>query len=77
MLNLILSQIKIMDSKEESVTAFALLEDVQFVLAKAAFKNKITLTPALNKFITDFDRIDDNDVKEFLHLKIKSGEYAL
>ena len=76
-LNLIFDQIKKTGTEEEATTAFALLENVQFVLAKAAFKEKTLLTTALNKFTTDFDRIDDNDVKAFLYQEIKSGKYAL
>lgn len=47
------------------------LEDVQFVLAKAIFKNGIEVTPFLRQFVYDFDRIDDKETKENLYSRIK------
>jgi hypothetical protein len=57
---------------EESGLLFKNLEDIQFVLAKAVFKNGVIVTPFLRGFIYDYDRIDDMDVKKKLYQKIKS-----
>jgi hypothetical protein len=74
---LLLEQIKLTASYEEANLIFKILEDMQFVLAKAVFKNKIVVTPQLRKFISDFDRIDDEALKNYLYSKIKSDEYKL
>lgn len=76
-LTLMLNQIKNTNNFEEATLTFDVLGDIQFVLAQAVFKRKIVVTPQLNKFITDFDRIDDLDMKNFLYSKIKLNEYSL
>ena len=57
---------------EDAELLFSNLEDIQFVLAKAIFSDEIITTPFLIDFVSDFDRIDDSDVKEHLYKKIKS-----
>ena len=76
-INFILRQIKKTNTMNDAAIAFSLLEEIQFVLAKAVFKDKIIVTVPLDKFITDFDRIDDEEVRAFFYLKIKSDEYML
>lgn len=72
MLNLLFNQIKKTDSVENAELIFNLLGEIQFVLAKASFKEGAPLTPQLNKFICDFDRIDDIETREFLYLRIRA-----
>ena len=74
---LLFDQIKVTNSYDEAVLIFKVLEDIQFVLAKAVFKDGIVVTPKLRKFISDFDRIDDEGMRNYLYLKIKSNEYVL
>ena|ERR1700760_1770413 len=66
----VIAQTKSIDNAE---LVFKNLEDIQFVLAKATFKNDINLSPFLNKFVDDFDRIDDIEVKNFQYKQIKSA----
>lgn len=75
MLKFIFEQIKKTNTENEATVAFKILEDIQFVLAKAVFKDKIMTTQPLDEFISDFDRIDDKEVRKFLYFKIKSNEY--
>ena len=56
---------------DETDLMFRNLEDIQFVLAKAVFKDEITVTPFLRDFVYDYDRIDDFEVKQTLYHKIK------
>ncbi len=73
---LFFEQIKVSDVDETNLI-FKVLEDIQSVLAKAVFKNKVNVTPELRKFVYDFDRIDDDDMKNYLYSKIKSNDYTL
>ncbi len=52
---------------------FKNLEDIQFILAKAVFKDELSVSSFLRDFIYDFDRIDDPDVKQNLYQRIKTG----
>jgi len=74
-LNLLFSYISKTDDLDEAALAFKLLENIQFVLARASFKEGVVITSLLKKFVSDFDRIDDEEMKAYLYLKIKSGEY--
>lgn len=53
------------------------LAQVQHELAKASFKHNIFLSQPLNKFIRDFDRIDDKDTQNFILKKIQAGQYSI
>ena len=57
---------------EDAELIFKNLEDIQFVLAKSVFKNGIEVTPFLRRFIYDFDRIDDKEIKSILYDRIKA-----
>lgn len=57
---------------EDAELLFKNLEDIQCILAKAVFKDRLTVTPFLRNFVYDYDRIDDIDVKKSLYKKIKS-----
>jgi len=54
----------------EAEMLFKNLEDIQFVLAKAVFKNGLSVSLFLREFIYDYDRIDDEEVKQRLYQKI-------
>lgn len=62
-------------SFEEVESIFDILEQIQFLLAKAVFKENVNVTPLLMKFVSDFDRVDDSDTRHYLYEKIKSKEY--
>ena len=74
-LNLIFSYISKTDNLDDAILAFKTLEDMQFVLARAVFKEGVIVTNQLNKFISDFDRIYDQATLHYLYLKIKSNKY--
>lgn len=57
----------------EASTELKKLENIQFVLAKAIFKNQLKVSPFLRDFVSDFDRIDDDDMKKHIYVKIKSS----
>jgi len=35
------------------------------------------VTSELRKFISDFDRVDATDLRDYLYAKIKSGKYQI
>jgi hypothetical protein len=39
------------------------------------YNNEISLSPQMQKFMSDFERVDDVWQREFLWKKIRSGEY--
>lgn len=69
----LLNQIKATNSINEAIPLFKDLERIQYILAKAVFKDNLIVTPAIKKFISDFDRVDDEEMKIFLYLKIKQS----
>ena len=69
----ILNKVRKCNSLADSEIYFNLLDKVQFILAKKAFKEKIELPPNLRKFVYDFDRLDDVASKNYLFSTIKSG----
>ncbi len=56
---------------------FDLLQDAQSRVCILAFVKKIEVSTQFWKFIKDFDRIDDNEWREYLFNKIKKHEYSL
>ncbi len=57
---------------EDAELIFNNLEDIQIVLAKSIFKDRIIVTPFLKDFVYDFDRIDDFETRLNLFEKLKS-----
>ena len=55
----------------EAEPLFKKLEDIQFELARLVFKDKIKITSYLRRFVYDFDRLDDIDVKTNLYNNLK------
>lgn len=76
-LKIIFQTIKEANSLNEADTAFNLLGDIQNLLAAAVFKEQVIVNKFLKKFIYDFDRIDDYEMRHHLYSKIKSNEYLI
>ncbi|MBK7985785.1 MAG: hypothetical protein J0M05_06780 [Candidatus Kapabacteria bacterium] len=57
---------------DETELIFKNLEDIQLVLAKAIFKNKMEVSEFLSDFVSNFDRIDDIITQKILYEEIKS-----
>jgi hypothetical protein len=74
---LLIDEIEKKNSFEETILIFNILGEIQYILAKAIFKNDLELDSSFKKFIHDFDRIDDDEVKKYLFKKIKAKEYEL
>ena len=60
---------------EEAGDYFLLLDEIQLILARLVFSNKIEVTSFLRQFISDFDNLEFN--KKYIFFKIKNGEYNL
>lgn len=73
----ILEKIKKLETYEEAEYYFALLGEIQNILAKLVFANNFIATDEILKFIGDFDRIDDLSHQKYLFNKIKSNLYCL
>lgn len=56
---------------------FDLLETIQFIAARLLFVYHINLSPSLQKFVKDFDRIDDKDERQYFFDEIKNNRYHL
>jgi hypothetical protein len=54
---------------DEANLIFDNLANIQFVLARAVFKDNFEVTPFLRSFIYDFDRIDDSEVRLYYYNK--------
>lgn len=76
-LALFFEHIKNTNTLEEAELSFKVLEDIQFILAKVVYKKEVTLPANLSKFISDFDRVDDEDMRAYLYSKIKSNDYFI
>src|SRR5437016_1493762 len=70
-------EIRQTESIANSEEKFKELANFQFVLAKAVFKEGLSVPVFLRQFIYDFDRIDDVLVKKKEFEKIKSGYYNI
>ena len=71
-IELLFNLIKETKNIDETEMVFKILEEIQFVLARAIFKDKLEVNQFLRQFVYDFDRIDDSDTKIHLFNKIKS-----
>lgn len=56
---------------------FEQLDKIQTQLAKLLFKENVDLTNDLKKFVKDFDRTDDFEMRKHLYLRLKTGDYSL
>ncbi len=73
----IIAQIKVCNDLGSAGQLFSSLEKIQSSLARAAFIDGITLPQELRKIVRDCDRLDDQDVRDFLFKEIKNGTYEL
>jgi len=73
-LEILLNKIKATNSIGEVMILFDTLEKIQFILAKAVFNDNLVVPPNIKKFIYDFDRIDDEEIRYYLYSKIKEGQ---
>ncbi|MBY0110232.1 MAG: hypothetical protein K2X90_03920 [Candidatus Babeliaceae bacterium] len=75
-INLLLSfKIRNCNNLQEAKKYFDILQKIQEVLAMLFFKEKIEISNKLQKFIRDFERLDDGWLRENLFNEIKQGSY--
>ena len=70
-------KIKKINSLELASDYFDLLGEAQSVVSKLIFDKELEVSNSIWKFFKDFDRIDDNRVREYIFQEIKNGRYAL
>jgi hypothetical protein len=71
------SLIRKCDTREEADKYFFLLGKIQLYLARLTFIYNIDLSQELMKIVRDCERIDDNNVRDFLFNEIKHDRYDL
>jgi hypothetical protein len=71
--------VQIKESKDEELANqyFDQLQEIQSPLAILVFKEKIDEYSRINKFVSDFDRIDDFRLRKYMFNAIKNENYAL
>jgi len=74
LIRLLYSGIKESENINEANRYFKALEELQFIMAKSVFKENLYVTNFIRKFIYNFDRIDDEEVKIYLYNKIKNED---
>ncbi len=72
----ILSQIKLSENATTAGKYFDLLQKTQVALAKLMYVSKIGIPDPLCWFVRDFERIDDNELRNYIFNKIKNDEYS-
>lgn len=72
----IIIKINFCKDTQEAEEYFALLGQIQSILAKLVFKDEVNVSNYLLEFIKDFDRIDDEDAQRYLFNEIKAGKYS-
>jgi hypothetical protein len=75
--NAILNKIKDYEDFKAAKGHFDELQETQDVLAEMLFKHNIQMSPGLRKFIRDCDRLDDEEIREYLFREIKNDRYSL
>ncbi|MBN9382123.1 MAG: hypothetical protein J0H74_15245 [Chitinophagaceae bacterium] len=70
---LLLQQIKHTQNMQSAESYFEKLGQIQLVLARMSFKEDVELSAGLNRFVRDFDRIDDIAARQYMYTKIKNG----
>lgn len=74
-INKIFLKIQSCENYKSAEDYFALLGQIQSILAKLVFKDEIEISDRLFQFVRDFDRIDDEFTQEYLFNEIKNGQY--
>jgi len=73
----LLAKIKDSNNIQQAEIYFDILQNIQDALAKLSFKYDVKLSASLNKFVSDFDRLDDHELRDYLFNKIKHNLYSL
>lgn len=73
----LINKIKNCQSILKSEVYFDLLEQAQFIVAKLIFKENISVSDFLWKFMKDFDRIDSPLLRNIIFNEIKNDQYSL
>lgn len=76
---MLLMEIKNIPFYEEVYVTFDIIQELQEMLATEAFKNKKVkyFSIPLNKFISDFDRIDDIESRRLFYVLIVKERYFI
>lgn len=56
---------------------FDQLQEIQAPLSRLVFKEKIDDYDSINKFVRDFDRIDDKELRQEMFELIQEGKYSI
>ena len=72
----LMKEIEESPSIQQANAFFDALQKYQHILAKILYKSDIQLSKRLRDFVIDFDRLDDNNLREFIYPKIKEREYV-
>ena len=70
-------EIKKCKKEEEASHYFDQLQEIQSYLAILVFKENIDEYKRINKFVSDFDRIDDFRMRQYMFNAIKFKKYTL
>lgn len=73
----IFTQIQNCITFKESLPFFDSLEEIELILAQLVFRDEIAVTESIWQFTKDFDRIDDEDLRNYMFREIKQGNYKL
>ena len=71
----IVSQIKYYKHQEDAKDYFDILQDIHYTLSVLYFKEEIGLPDKLRKFVHAFERLDDEEHRDYYFNMIKRGEY--
>lgn len=76
-INGLFNKIKHCDSIKEADYYFNVLDEIQCCLCVLVFVKKIKVSEPIRKFVRDFDRLDDKDLRIWLFNQIKEDKYHL
>jgi len=71
-IELLFKAIKNTNNLQEADLVFDNLEVIHFALSKVYFTSDLQITSFLKEFIHDFERIDDDDTRNYQYQKIKA-----
>lgn len=73
----IIRELKESKSKDEISNLFCKLNEIQTKLAKYSFKYNEIFSEEVEIFIRDFDRLDDEETREYLLKRIRENKYDI
>jgi hypothetical protein len=76
-INKTLSKIKNYETPKAANACFDELQEAHRTLSKLFYNYNIDMTPELDKFIYDCERLDDNETREYFFKEIKNDRYSL